>query len=55
VLRQTLERAEKAGKPARLHVNAANAGAIRLYERLGFRRIGGDEVNYLMEWRGQPA
>jgi ribosomal protein S18 acetylase RimI-like enzyme len=55
VLRQVLERAEHAGKPARLHVNAANMGAIRLYERLGFRRTGGDEVSYLMERRGQSG
>jgi ribosomal protein S18 acetylase RimI-like enzyme len=41
--------AEKAGKPVRLHVNVTNTGAIRLYERLGFRRIDGDEVQHLME------
>lgn len=41
--------AESAGKPVRLHVNVTNSGAIRLYERVGFRRIGGDEVQDLME------
>jgi ribosomal protein S18 acetylase RimI-like enzyme len=40
-----------AGKPVRLTVNVLNAGAIRLYERLGFRRVGGDEVQHAMEAR----
>jgi ribosomal protein S18 acetylase RimI-like enzyme len=46
---EVLAAAENAGKPVRLHVNVTNGGAIRLYERLGFRRIGGDEVQHLME------
>src|SRR4051794_2202895 len=40
------------GLPVRLHVRVLNTGARRLYERLGFRRIGGDEVNLLMEHPG---
>jgi len=32
-----------------LHVRVINTGAIRLYERLGFVRAGGDEVNLLMQ------
>lgn len=47
VIRRILSAA--AGKPVRLHVNVTNEAAIRLYERLGFRRIGGDEVQHLME------
>jgi GNAT superfamily N-acetyltransferase len=39
------------GRPVHLKVNVTNDGAIRLYERLGFRRIGGDEVQHLMECR----
>ena len=39
------------GLPVRLTVNLQNAGAIRLYERLGFRKIGGDEVQLAMEAR----
>jgi len=39
------------GKPVRLTVNVLNAGAIRLYERLGFRRVGGNEVQDEMEVR----
>lgn len=48
-IREILSRAADAGKPVRLSVNVTNWGAIRLYERLGFRRIGGDEVQHLME------
>jgi ribosomal protein S18 acetylase RimI-like enzyme len=43
--------ASPAGKPVRLTVNVLNAGAIRLYERLGFRRIGGNDVQHEMEAR----
>ncbi len=38
-----------AGKPLRLRVNVTNEGARRLYERLGFRRTSGDEVQHEME------
>jgi len=48
-VREILSTAAGAGKPVRLSVNAANRGAIRLYERLGFRKIGRDEVQYFME------
>jgi ribosomal protein S18 acetylase RimI-like enzyme len=41
--------ADEARKPVRLHVNILNRGAVRLYERLGFRKIERDEVQYLME------
>ena len=50
VLTSAMDEASRCGKAARFSVRAANAGAIRLYERLGFRRIGGDEINYLMEY-----
>lgn len=39
------------GKPVRLSVNVLNAGAIRIYQRFGFRRVGGNEVQHEMEAR----
>ena len=52
VIDEILTTAASAGKPVRLNVNVMNQGAIRLYERLGFRKIDQDAVQYLME-RGQ--
>jgi GNAT superfamily N-acetyltransferase len=51
-VRQVIERAGE--RPVHLKVNVTNDRAIQLYERLGFRRIGGDEVQYLMERRAAP-
>jgi len=51
VLRELLEAADRAGKPVRLLVNVTNTGAVRLYERLGFGRTGGNEVQHEMERR----
>lgn len=50
-VREVLGRASVAGKTVTLTVNVLNAGAIRLYERLGFRRIDGNEVQHEMEAR----
>ncbi len=47
VIRQVIEAA--GGLPVRLSVDTGNHGAIRLYERLGFRRTGGDAVQHAME------
>jgi len=38
-----------ANKPVRLRVNVMNVRAGAFYERLGFQRIGGDELQHLME------
>jgi ribosomal protein S18 acetylase RimI-like enzyme len=48
---QVLSKAGEAGKPVRLRVNVMNPRAARLYERVGFRRIDGDEVQHVMECR----
>jgi ribosomal protein S18 acetylase RimI-like enzyme len=48
-VRQVISLAD--GEPVRLTVNVLNGGAIRLYERLGFRRVGGTEVQHEMEMR----
>jgi GNAT superfamily N-acetyltransferase len=52
-VRHTIERA--GGRPVRLHVRAANPGARRLYERMGFRPISADEINVLMEYTAAPC
>lgn len=50
ILRDLLAEAAAAGKPLRIHVEQMNP-ALRLYERLGFKRIGDAGVYYLMEWK----
>jgi ribosomal protein S18 acetylase RimI-like enzyme len=53
VLREVLAAADRAGKPVHLLVNVTNTRAIQLYERLGFARTGGNEVQHEME-RAMP-
>ena len=50
LLGQLLDASRQSAKPVRLGVNAANTGAIRLYERMGFRRTGGDQIQLTMEY-----
>ena len=47
--------AQSAGKRLRLQVSVANPAARRLYERAGFRRVGGDSVYDDMEWSAAEA
>lgn len=54
ILRQVIACGAREGKPVRLSVNVTNTRAERLYSRLGFRRIGGNDVQHLME-RIPPA
>jgi ribosomal protein S18 acetylase RimI-like enzyme len=49
VIRRIVAEAGPSGKPVRLHVNVMNVRAASFYERLGFQRIGGDELQHLME------
>jgi RimJ/RimL family protein N-acetyltransferase len=53
VIRQVIETA--GDLPVRLGVDAINSAAARLYERLGFRRIGCDAVQHEMEYRAKSA
>jgi ribosomal protein S18 acetylase RimI-like enzyme len=50
VLQEIFAESQRAGIPVRLSVSIMNR-ALRLYERLDFRRIGGDEVYHDMEHR----
>ena len=38
-------------RPVRLTVSAFNTAAERLYKRVGFRRVDGDESQHVMEYR----
>ena len=50
VLKEAMAESNRARKPARFSVSVMNGRAIQLYEHLGFRRIGGDEVQHIMEY-----
>ena len=49
LMQGVLKEGEKNNLPVRIHVEHNNP-AMRLYERLGFRRSGDTGVYYLMEW-----
>ena len=49
LIQDLMNEATAAGKPIQLHV-LASSPAVRLYERLGFRRTGGDNAYLEMQW-----
>lgn len=49
---EVLDRGAKAGKPVTIHVESYNP-ALRMYERLGFRKADTNGVYFLMRW--EPA
>ncbi len=52
---EVLEQGREKGLPVRIHVEQNNP-ALRLYQRLGFERVGDVGIYYLMEWSpGQEA
>ncbi len=53
-LRQMQRLAAAQSLPFRLRVLRSNP-ALRLYTRLGFLRVSGDEIAYEMEWQGQTV
>lgn len=50
LLKELLAEGALSGKPVTIHVEMYNP-ALRLYERLGFSKIGERGVYYLLEWR----
>lgn len=50
LIRELMERAQKAGKPVRIYVESYNR-SLRLFERLGFAKVEEDGINVLLEWR----
>lgn len=53
ILSDLFAEAAAAGKTVTIHVEMYNP-ALKLYERLGFRRIGEHGVYLLMEWTPTP-
>jgi GNAT superfamily N-acetyltransferase len=54
LLQDLLSEASVAGKPVRLHVLKSNP-ALRLYERLGFSRVGDESMYFEMTFEPQVA
>jgi ribosomal protein S18 acetylase RimI-like enzyme len=54
LVRQLIDEAAATGKPVRIHVERENP-AMRLYERLGFKKIEDVGVYDLMEWTEEGA
>lgn len=50
LMEEVLEEGRKANKPVRIHVEHNNP-AMRLYNRLGFQKVGDTGVYFLMEWK----
>jgi len=50
LIRSLQDEAIKAGFPIHLHVGIFNS-AQRLYERLGFSKVGVNGIHYKMEWK----
>jgi ribosomal protein S18 acetylase RimI-like enzyme len=54
ILENLLREAARLGKTVTLHVERFNP-ALRLYQRLGFRVIEDQQINFYMEWRPPAA
>jgi len=52
LMQTILDEARAAGKPVRIHVECNNP-AMRLYDRLGFRKVEDRGLFWLMEWRAK--
>lgn len=54
LVEELMAEAAESNRPLRLHVEMFNAGARRLYDRLGFVPLEDRGVYVLMEWTGEP-
>lgn len=54
LMERVLAEGRESGMPVRIHVEQFNP-ALRLYDRLGFRKIGDEGPYFLMEWRPEPT
>jgi ribosomal protein S18 acetylase RimI-like enzyme len=54
VLKDVIARAHEGGKSVRLSLGLKNAGAYRLYERLGFHRVDETATHYHMACKPHP-
>ena len=50
LLKRVLDQGREAGLPVQIHVEHNNP-AMRLYDRLGFRRVEDQGVYWLMRWQ----
>lgn len=50
IIRELMAEAAVLGKPLQIYVEGFNP-SLRLFERLGFIKMGEDGYNYVMEWR----
>ena len=53
LVRDLLDEAAQAGKRVLIYVDTFNP-SLRLFERLGFKSIAEEGINFLMEWRPAP-
>jgi ribosomal protein S18 acetylase RimI-like enzyme len=53
LLKDMMEGGRRAGLPVTIHVEMFNP-ALRLYERLGFKKVASNSVYHLLEYAGAP-
>ncbi len=54
LLQDLMEEAKAANKTLSIHVENSNP-SLRLFQRLGFVKAGGNGISYLMEWRAASS
>ena len=54
ILNAILKESEETAKPVQIYVESFNP-SLRLFERLGFRKVDSSDYNFLMEWTSADA